>query len=150
MELNELIKIFSGFIGSLGFALLFNIRDKRLIATGLGGLLASILYIVFCRLLPSEALNYFLVAAIISIYAEIMARVLKTPSTTFITTSLVPLIPGGSLYYTMTYAFESDMEKFLNKGIYTLQLAASLALGIIIVAAFTKIVYKVIYARKIS
>ena len=71
-----------------------------------------------------------------------MARVLKTPSTTFITSSLVPLIPGSSLYYTMTYGLESDMNNFLNKGIYTVTLASSLALGIIIIAAFTKIIYK--------
>ena len=142
MEYNELIMIFSGFIGSLGFALLFNIRGKRFIATGFGGLLATILYVVFGNLIPSEALVYFLVAVIISIYAEIMARLLKTPSTTFITSSLIPLIPGGSLYYTMTYALESDIENFISKGIYTLILASSLALGIIIIAAFTKIFYK--------
>ncbi|MBQ1965266.1 MAG: threonine/serine exporter family protein, partial [Clostridia bacterium] len=45
------------------------------------------------------------VAFSMSVYAGIMARVLKTPATTFITTSLIPLIPGGSLYYTMAYAF---------------------------------------------
>lgn len=142
MGYTELIMIISGFIGSLGFALLFNIRGKRFIATGFGGLLATVLYVLFDKLIQTEAITYFLVAVIIAIYAEIMARILKTPSTTFITTSLVPLIPGSSLYYTMTYALESDIENFLNKGIYTLSLASSLALGIIIIAAFTKIVYK--------
>lgn len=121
---------------------MFNIRGKRFIATGFGGLLATVLYVLFDKLIQTEAITYFLVAVIIAIYAEIMARILKTPSTTFITTSLVPLIPGSSLYYTMTYALESDIENFLNKGIYTLSLASSLALGIIIIAAFTKIVYK--------
>ena len=142
MGYDDLIKIISGFIGSLGFAILFNIRGKRLVATGFGGLISIVLYVLFCNIIEAEAINYFLVAVIISIYAEIMARVLKTPSTTFITSSLIPLIPGASLYYTMTYAFNSDMENFIDKGVYTISLASSLALGIIIIAAFTKIIYK--------
>ena len=71
-----------------------------------------------------------------------MARLLKTPTTTFITTSLVPLIPGGSLYYTMSYAFESNLERFLEKGVYTLELASALALGIIIATTATRILTK--------
>ena len=71
-----------------------------------------------------------------------MARLLKTPTTTFIITALIPLIPGSSLYYTMSYAFQSDLEKFMHKGIYTLELASSLALGVIIASAFIKLIFR--------
>lgn len=133
----EILQIFSGFAGSFGFALLFNIRGKRLWAAAAGGLLSWLFFLLLGRVIPSDPVNYFIVALLLSFYAEIMARVLKTPTTTFITTSLVPLIPGGSLYYTMASAFESDMGRFLEKGIATLQLASALALGIIIAATVT-------------
>lgn len=139
MTNNEFLQIIAGFIGSLGFAILYNIRGKRLLFAALGGLFSWGLFIIFNKIIPNEALNYFLVAFIISVYAEIMARVIKTPTTTFITTSLIPLIPGGSLYYTMTYAFESDIERFIQKAIYTLQLASALALGIIVATTLTKL-----------
>ena len=142
MTSTELIQIISGFVGTMGFAVLFNIRGKRFVFAGLGGLLSWILFILLNRAIPNEPVCYFFVAVWISAYAELMARVLKTPTTTFITTSLVPLIPGGSLYYTMAYAFESDMEHFLDKGIYTLELASALALGIIIATAATRIFIK--------
>ena len=61
---------------------------------------------------------------------------------TFITTSLIPLIPGGSLYYTMAYAFASDSENFILKGTYTLQLASALALGIIVATTVSRISLK--------
>ena len=80
----------------------------------------------------------------ISVYAEIMARLLKTPTTTFLITSLIPLIPGGSLYYTMTSVFEGDLLHFLDKGVYTLQLAVALALGIVLVSAVTKMLLYVV------
>lgn len=135
----QLIQILSGFVGSFGFSILFNIRGKRLIIASIGGLLSWLLYVILSNFIENEPIIYFFVAWFISTYAEIMARVMKTPTTTFITASLIPLIPGGSLYYTMANAFEGNLEIFLQKAIYTLQLASALALGIIVSAAITKI-----------
>ena len=132
MTYTEIIQIIMGCLGSLGFSVLFNIRGKRLITATLGGLFAWFLFVVFSYFVKNEPLNYFLVSTIMTIYAELMARVLKTPTTAFITASLIPLIPGGSLYYTMAYAFKSDSINFVIKGTYTIQLASALALGIIV------------------
>ncbi len=136
----EIIQILTGFVGSIGFAVLFNIRGIRLLVASLGGLLSWALFVVLSHFISNEPVNYFIVALAVSLYAELMARVLKTPTTTFITTSLIPLIPGSSLYYTMAYAFESNMERFLQKAIYTLQLASALALGIIVAITFTNVI----------
>ncbi len=138
----EIIQILAGFVGSMGFAVLFNIRGKRLVAASMGGLLSWLLFVILGACIASEPVRYFIVALVISAYAEVMARLLKSPTTTFITTSLVPLIPGGSLYYTMTHIFQGNMETFLQKGLYTLQLTAALALGIIVSTAFAKIFYR--------
>ena len=141
---NQIIQVIAGFIGTLGFAILFNIRGKRLIAAGLGGMLSWLLFVLLEWLLPNETVNYFLVAFVLSIYAEIIARIFKTPTTAFITTTLIPLIPGGSLYYTMAYAFQSDPMHFLEKAIDTLQLAAALALGIILATTLTRLFLQII------
>lgn len=138
----EILQIITGFIGSLGFGILFNIRGKRLIVASLGGLLSWFLFIILNKAIPNEVICYFLVAAIISFYAEISARICKTPTTAFVTTSLIPLIPGSSLYYTMASAFAGNPEIFLQKAISTLQLASALALGVILSAAITKILFK--------
>ena len=134
----EIIQILTGFVGSLGFAVLFNIRGRRLVAAALGGLFSWTLFVVLCDYVENEAVNYFIVALVMSLYAEVLARVLKTPTTTFVTPALVPLIPGGSLYYTMSYAFAGELDSFVQKAIATLQLASALALGVIIAAALTK------------
>lgn len=147
MNNTEILQIVSGFIGSLGFGVLFNIRGKKLIIASIGGLLAWLLFILFNKAISNEAICYFIVAAIISAYAEISARLCKTPATTFITTSLIPLIPGSSLYYTMSSVFSGGLENFMKKAIYTLQLASSLALGIILSTAFLKIFLKLITAK---
>lgn len=148
MSIGEILQILSGGIGTLAFGVLFNIRGRRLAVTALGGFLSWFLFVVLCNFISSEPLNYFIVAVAISFYAEIMARIVKTPTTTFITTALIPLIPGGSLYYTMAYAFHSDIERFLEKAIYTLQLASALALGIIIATTVSRIFFNSLNKRQ--
>ena len=139
---NELIQIITGTIGSLGFGILFNIRQERLAAATIGGFLSWSIYLLAMHLLPNEAICYFIASLLTALYSEVMARLLKSPTTTFITTALVPLIPGGSLYYTMAYAFESDITKFIGRAIYTLQLASALALGIIVASTVTKLYFR--------
>lgn len=139
MTQNEVIQIVAGCVGTAGFGILFHIRGMRLLVATLGGLLSWLLVAILNDWIVNEAINYFLVAFSIAIFAEIMARVLKTPTTAFITTSLVPLIPGASLYYTMEYVFESDMAGFLEKAVTTLQLASALALGTILGRTLIKI-----------
>lgn len=138
----ELMQVLTGFIGSLGFAITFNIRGKRLAFAALGGFMSWFMFVILNHLISNEPINYFIVALTVSFYAEVMARILKTPTTTFVTTSLIPLIPGGSLYYTMVYAFQNNNDLFLDKGIYTLELASSLALGIITATALTRTLHK--------
>ena len=138
MTTAEMIQILTGFVGTAGFSVLFNIKGKKLAATAVGGLLSWTLFVILARFIESTPLCYFIVAVAVTVYSEIMARVLKTPTTVFTATSLVPLIPGGSLYYTMSYAFQSDMTHFLSKGIDTLKLGAALALGIVVTSAVIK------------
>ena len=139
MTQTEIIQVLSGFVGALGFAILFNIRGKRLAAASVGGMLSWLLYIIINNFIDNSVLTYFIVSFVISIYSEIMARVLKTPTTTFIITSLIPMIPGSSLYYTMVSAFKMNQSDFLTKAVSTLQLAAALALGIVAVTTFARL-----------
>ncbi len=128
------LQIFTGFLGSCGFAALYNIRGRRFLFAALGGLLSWAFFLLLNMAIQGEILCYYIVAVLISLYAEIMARVLKTPTTTFIMTSLIPLVPGSSLYYTMTTAFSGNMDGFIERGLQTLGLAGALAAGIITVA----------------
>lgn len=132
-DTNSVIQILSSFVGTLGFCILFNIRGKKLIFSSLGGALAWFFFLALNYLFNKEILCYFLVSVIASIYSEIMARVLKTPVTTFSIAVLIPLIPGSALYYSLKFALEGSTGDFVTKASYTLSLAAALSVGIILV-----------------
>lgn len=137
----ELIQIVTGFIGALCFGVLFNLKGRRLVAAAIGGLISWTGVVLLGLVISSEPLIYFLVSAGISLYCEIMARLLKTPATPMITTSLIPLIPGSSLYYTFASAFGNNMQGFGVRAVHTLKLAGALAIGIIVVLAASELVF---------
>ena len=136
--MDAFIQITASFAGTFGFGILFNIRGKRLIFASIGGMLAWAIYLALFHFLKNEVLCYFIVSLLTAFYAEVMARILKTPAITFCILSLIPLVPGSSLYYTIESVFSGSSESFFGKAAHTLSLAAALSLGIILVAAFSK------------
>ena len=139
MTKTEIFQVLAGFVGSFGFAILFNIRGKRLIAASIGGMLSWLVFVLLNKVIGNDVTAYFVVSALMSIYAEIMARKMKTPTTTFVITSLIPMIPGGSLYYTMVSVFRAENGDFIQRATHTLELASALALGVVLITTFARI-----------
>jgi uncharacterized membrane protein YjjB (DUF3815 family) len=79
-------------------------------------------------------------AVVISLYAECMARVFKAPATGYLQAAFLPLVPGGGIYYTMEYCIQGDMERFASKGLETLGMAGSLAIGVLLVSSLVRMI----------
>ena len=135
-----ILQILMGTLGTLGFNILFHIKGKKLLLATLGGTISWTVFLLAAPLIPSETVRYFLSAAVITVYSEVMARVMKTPTTTFLVPSAVPLIPGSSLYYTMNYALNGRWADFGQRAWYTLELAAALAVGIISITTLLRLI----------
>ncbi|MEQ8153854.1 MAG: threonine/serine exporter family protein [Clostridiaceae bacterium] len=134
--LKEIITVI---ISTLGFGIIFNIKGKNLIFASLGGGLGWLAYKLSFHALNSLPLSFFISAIIFSSYSEILARILKTPVTTFIICALIPLVPGGGMYYTMYEIVKGNIDQSLQLGINTLTSAGALSLGIIFVSTITKL-----------
>ena len=67
-----------------------------------------------------------------------MARVNRAPVTGFLLVGLLPLVPGGGIYYTMEYGISGDTINFLQTGLHTFGIAGSLALGILVVSSIVR------------
>lgn len=139
---DNIIQIVTAFCGTLGFGILFNIKGKKLFLAALGGMISCLLFLILGAIIQGEILRSFIVAALLTLYSEILARKLKTPAATFCIVSLIPLIPGSNLYYTMSYALSGKTEDFFAKAAHTLGLAAALSLGIIVVTALSRFAFK--------
>ena len=138
--MNPYLQILMGTLGTLGFNLTFHLTGKKLLFATLGSLISWAVFLALEPILPGEAMRYFLATATITAYGEVLARIMKTPTTTFLVPSIIPLIPGRALYYTMNYALNKQWSLFAQQAFYTLQLALSLAVGIIAVTTVTRLI----------
>jgi len=142
--MRDVLQIITGTLGSLGFSVLFNVRGKKLVWAALGGGLSWTLYLLLEPIVPSEFTRYFISSFFVAVYAEILARCMKTPATTFLTLAIIPHIPGGALYHTMRFALQREWSACFMKAFYTIKLALGLALGIVAVLSILS-VYEVIH-----
>ena len=138
--MDDWVQIIMAFFGSLGFALLYNIRGRKLWYAAFGGLLAWSVYLLLRLWIESDVTQYLIAASLVTVYAEVLARATKTPSTTFLIAAIIPLVPGSGLYYTMSYAINGSWDKFIDTGIHTLALSAALAAGIMVASSVCRII----------
>lgn len=129
----EIIQVVCAVIGSLGFSFIFHLKRDKLLVASVGGGLTWLFYLLVVHRVNGDFAAYFLATVFATFYAELMARVKKAPATIFVITALIPLIPGGSLYYTMEYLMQKDMEMMRSKAAETVMLALAIAMGITIV-----------------
>ena len=133
-----LIIVVSGVVGTFGIVLLFGAEAKKIPWTLLAAALTSAAYEIAFRMGAGYFLASLVAAALVAAYSDVMAHVLKTPATVIITAGIVPLVPGGMLYYTMLGAVNSDIAMFSEKGKGVLLIAAGLAVGVIAVTAISR------------
>jgi len=129
--MDVLIQLVSAFLGSMGFALFFNVRGSKILPASLGGLLTWCVYLLLGFLTQGDVLRYLLSSVVLTFYAEYMAQRMKSPATVFLVCAAVPLIPGGMLYNTMGHAVAGDWEAFLGGTFSTLMLAMAIAGGML-------------------
>lgn len=127
-------------IATLCFGVIFNIRGKNLIFSALGGGFSWYVYLLTSSQLPQYSILPFFIASVVaSAYSEIMARILKTPVTTFIICAIIPLVPGGGMYNTMFQSIQGNMNESLKLGFETLSIAGAIAVGVFFVSSTAKL-----------
>lgn len=130
----------------LSFCLLLDQRGRLMVVSSLGGGVGWAVYLL-CAFSGSDTFQYFAGSVAVAIYAEIMARVMKSPATGFLVVGVLPFVPGGGIYYTMEYCIAGDTQQFLTTGIHTLGVAGSVAVAILLVSSVTRLLHPVKMAQ---
>lgn len=135
------------FVGCIGYCLLVNIKGKVMLLACLGSALCWWVY-VLCNGLGSDIFQCFIATVVVSIYSEILARKCKAPTTCFQIVSILPLVPGGGIYYTMEYCINGNIAAFIETGLHTFGVAGSIAIGILFVSSCVHLMGKIRMASK--
>lgn len=134
------IKSIYALLATFGFGIIFNIKGKKLIFASLGGFVTWFLYLLTLSYANSVLLALFYASIGAGFYSEILARLLKSPVTTFSVCSIIPLVPGSGMYYTMFESVQGNISKSLTTGFETFSSAGAIAVGILLASSLTKVI----------
>lgn len=129
------IQVISGIVGSIGFSLIFNLKRAQIPYIIVGSGLGTAIYLFVYHYTQNTFLSNMLAAVFCTASAEFLARWRKAPATMFLIVHIIPLVPGGSLFYTMRSFVLHDRAAFNSYATGTFYTAAGIAVGILLVTS---------------
>lgn len=137
------MEIITSFLGSLGFAVVFNISRKKIFPAALNGLLVCLVYYGVLGTCGSELRATAAAGIFAAAYSEAAARLTHSPANQFLIAGIIPLLPGSALYYTLDALFAGDYQAAKSYGNSMTAAALGIAVGICAVSGFIDIVRNV-------
>ena len=137
-----LAQLISCGIASMGFAWLFKAADKQAFYVGIGGSMTWGAYLIAQYLHGDTFICTIVAATVVAAYAFIMSRYHRAPATIFLTTSILPVVPGANLFY-MMYGIEQRDYAMANQQAITLATTClAIAFGFLLVDIASQYVHK--------
>jgi len=126
-------------LASAGFAFVFELRRwQHILAASFTGAMSWLVYLLLEDVMGAVACNFMATVAV-AILSEVFARLFKSPATVFLIIGIVPLVPGGGLYYTMDALIDGNMDLFVQKGLEAASIAGAIAAGSSLVSSVVRI-----------
>ena len=120
------VRIAACFLATVCFSFLMNQPLRTVLPSAF---IAAGGYLVFL-LLGETTAAYFVSAFLIAVACEMLARKMKTGATLFITSAIIPLVPGLGLYRTMFYLSQDYITTAGEIGSDTILGISAIALAI--------------------
>lgn len=143
-----IVQLLMSMLGSICFAVIFNVHGaKKLVPAAVGGVMNWATYLFVFHISGNRIMGFFFATVVAALLAELFARIVKTPVIVLLVPMLIPLIPGGDLYYTMQNMVYNRLDMFFDYGERVLKEAAAIAFGILFVATFVQLLTRILKYR---
>ncbi len=124
----------NAFVATLALAVIFDVNRKEVVFCGIAGVTAEgVNQLVYMD--GGVALAAFISAAAVTALSRILANLRKMPVTVYIVPGIIPLVPGAGMYNTVFSLLSSKYNDALGTGIVTIETAAAIAIGIVLIFA---------------
>lgn len=131
--------------GTVGYAIYFQVPIRLLPSLGFIGGSGWVLYIIMTEQLAIGSSSANLCSALlVALLSELAARATKNPVTMFVIPGIIPLVPGYTLYKTIYYISQNNMDLGLASGLSALASAGAIAIGVMLISSFGKISMKIV------
>lgn len=117
------------------FGIGFNIRGKHLFMAAAGAFISEFICSQLMSVGMSEPKAVFISASAAAMLSECAARVFHSPANMYLIISIIPLVPGGMLYQTMSAFVRGELDTGICLAVDTIGIAGSIAMGIFAVTS---------------
>ena len=133
------VQLPAAFIGTIGFAALFGTPRHYYLTCGLTGMVGWAVYIVLTWYtgLLSVAGGTFFGALAVALTSDLLSVAQRCPTTVFLICGIIPLVPGGGIFWTAYYLVSEQLRLAATTGFTALKVTIAIAGGIITLAALT-------------
>ncbi|MBR1784694.1 MAG: threonine/serine exporter family protein [Bacteroidales bacterium] len=129
-----LVQIAAAFVGTVGFSALFGAPRRYYAECGLTGALGWAVYLAAGHA-GTAAGAAFLAALAVAAASQLLAKWRRCPVTVFLICGIIPLVPGGGIFWTAYYLVSDQLRLAATMGFAALKATIAIAGGIIVVGA---------------
>ena len=146
--MDTFLPCFYAFLACFFFSFIFEVKKPAVLF--LASAIGAAGWAAFLLMAPigSEVARYFLATVLVTVLSDVLARTMKVPATVFLLVGIIPLVPGGGLYYAMEYLINGDFAASMQKGVQTAAYAGAIAVGVSMVSSLTRILTWHYFSRK--
>ena len=125
------IQLVAAFVGTVGFSALFGAPRRYYLYCGLAGMAGWAVYLLVAMSHSVVGAAFFAALAVAAI-SHIMAKICRCPVTVFLICSIIPLVPGGGIFWTAYYIVTEQLRMAAATGFVALKVTIAIAGGIIL------------------
>ena len=128
-----MIRSLAAGLGTIAFALMFRVRKRHFADCGVLGTITWLAYMICIKIWNNEAISVFVSGFAAVLASRVLAVLRRCPATVFLMTSLIPLLPGISLYRTIYYLLMGNAQISMHFGKLCFLTAFTIAVSIAVV-----------------
>lgn len=138
------IQLPAAFIGTLGFAALFGTPRRYYLDSGLAGLAGWAAFLVVSGqwAMVSGVGAAFIGALTVAVLSHGLARWRHCPGTVFLICGIIPLVPGGGIFWTAYHLVNNHLALAASTGFTALKVTIAIAGAIILVSGIFSKLFK--------
>lgn len=143
MIIKTIMQVVMAFFATLSFSIIFNVPKREVVYCGLTGCIGWFFYqfVIITGGSDYAVLSSFIATLIIAAISRFLCYRRKMPVTIYLISSIIPLVPGAGIYYTMYGIINSDNFTALATGIDTLKIAGVICIGILIILSLPREIF---------
>ena len=125
------IQLVAAFVGTVGFSALFGVPRRFYLYCGLAGMAGWAVYLLVAAGHSVVGAAFFAALTVAAI-SHVMARLCRCPVTVFLICGIIPLVPGGGIFWTAYYIVTEQLRMAAPMGFVALKVTIAIAGGIIL------------------